>query len=324
MLDFILDPQVLGQTYFTISPLAEAALSLHQLGRRHDAIHARWRSRVRDRLADLDLPLLLAAVPPGPRFADCLLSPAPISRTRIEDQLDDLVKVEPAILAADLGFVWGAQLPPRLRDLVDAGSDGPARLADRFAEYWERVLRDVWPRMLAVLEADIRRRSVALSGAGLYRLLEGVHPEITVEHGTMRVDKPHLPPETLHASAMTLTPSIFGWPNLIIQDGERGRFGLIYGAQGVATTWEGLHSAPRLGGDQLALLLGRTRAEILRRADLPINTTQLARELGQSLGSVNEHLTLLRDSGLLESNRQGRSVLYSQTALARSLVSAQD
>lgn len=323
MLDFILDHEVLGQTYFTVSPLGEAVLSLHQLGRQHDAIHARWRSGIHDRLVDLDLPLLFAVAPPGSRLVDCLLTPAPVSRTRIEDQLDDLVRVDPALLAADLEFVWGAQLPPRVRDLVDAGSDGLALLAERFAQYWDRALRDVWPRMLGVLEADIRQRSVALSGGGLYRLLNDLHPEISVRDGLMQVNKPHLPPETLHASAMTLTPSIFGWPNLIIQDGERGRFGLIYAARGVATTWEGLQSQPRIGGDPLALLLGRTRAAILRRADLPINTTQLARDLGQSLGSVNEHLTLLRDSGLLESNRSGRSVLYSQTSLARSLVDAQ-
>lgn len=140
----------------------------------------------------------------------------------------------------------------------------------------------------------------------------------------MWVDKPHLTAQRLHASAMTLTPSIFGWPELIIQDGERGRFGLIYGAHAAASSWDGLSTSPRILGDPLAHPIGRTRAAILRRTDLPINTTQLARDLGQSLGSVNEHLTLLRDSGLLESNRSGRSVLYHQTSRARSLVDAQE
>ena len=50
-----------------------------------------------------------------------------------------------------------------------------------------------------------------------------------------------------------------------------------------------------------------------------MSTTQIARNLGQSAGSVNQHLAVLRESGMVTSWRSGRSVLYRQTALGGSL-----
>jgi DNA-binding transcriptional ArsR family regulator len=55
-----------------------------------------------------------------------------------------------------------------------------------------------------------------------------------------------------------------------------------------------------------------------------MSTTQLARELRQSPASVNEHLAVLRNAGLLTSRRSGRNVLYRQTPLAEYIVGAQE
>lgn len=54
-----------------------------------------------------------------------------------------------------------------------------------------------------------------------------------------------------------------------------------------------------------------------------MSTTQLARELRQSRASVNEHLAVLRNAGLLTSRRSGRSVLYRQTPMAEYVIGAQ-
>ena len=72
------------------------------------------------------------------------------------------------------------------------------------------------------------------------------------------------------------------------------------------------------------LLIGRTRAAILRRLDVPMTTTQVARDLHQSPSTVSEHLTVLRGNGLLISWRAGRGVLYRRTPLASSLMAASE
>src|SRR6478735_3681565 len=121
---------------------------------------------------------------------------------------------------------------------------------------------------------------------------------------------------------MTLTPSVFAWPGLILDDGQGDRFGLTYAARGVARVWEGLTAMDRNDDEPLAALLGRTRAAILELTAVPLSTTQIARELGQSPGSVNQHLSVLRGTGLVVSRRSGRSVLYRQTPLAQSMTAA--
>jgi DNA-binding transcriptional ArsR family regulator len=58
----------------------------------------------------------------------------------------------------------------------------------------------------------------------------------------------------------------------------------------------------------LDTLIGRTRAAILLRLDVPMTTTQLARGLQQSPSTVSEHLTVLRGNGLLISWRRASTV----------------
>jgi DNA-binding transcriptional ArsR family regulator len=74
--------------------------------------------------------------------------------------------------------------------------------------------------------------------------------------------------------------------------------------------------------DRLGSLLGRARAAILTMLSVPMSTTQLAHELEQSPGTVSQHLSILRGSGMVTSWRAGRSVLYRQTALGASVTAA--
>ena len=74
--------------------------------------------------------------------------------------------------------------------------------------------------------------------------------------------------------------------------------------------------------DALASLLVRTRAAILRAAEVCVCMTDLAREWIQSSSTVSAHLTALRDAGMLASWRSGWRVLYQQTPLAPSVIEA--
>jgi DNA-binding transcriptional ArsR family regulator len=65
------------------------------------------------------------------------------------------------------------------------------------------------------------------------------------------------------------------------------------------------------------------RAALLRMAAVPMSRKLIAAELAQSAGSVSNHLTVLREAGLVAARRSGKSVLYCQTPLAISIVKAQ-
>jgi hypothetical protein len=74
MITYVLTTDVLGNTRFSFSPLAEATLSLRLLGCPHPThVHAPWLRQVRNRLDDVDLELLLAVTPSGKWVADCLM-----------------------------------------------------------------------------------------------------------------------------------------------------------------------------------------------------------------------------------------------------------
>ncbi|WP_343074786.1 metalloregulator ArsR/SmtB family transcription factor [Phytoactinopolyspora alkaliphila] len=61
------------------------------------------------------------------------------------------------------------------------------------------------------------------------------------------------------------------------------------------------------------------RAELLEALRSPASTTDLARAFGVTASAVSQHLRVLRDSGLVQRQRSGRSVLYMTTALGAAL-----
>jgi DNA-binding transcriptional ArsR family regulator len=327
MVTYVLTTDVLGNTRFSFSPLAEATLSLRLLGCPHPThIHAPWLREVRNRLEGVDLELLLAVAPSGKWVADCLMPVSTGPQVTIEEQLEKLAQTSADEMGRDLVEVWQDEptVPRRVRELVRSGSRGPQQLAGALWDYWDAALEPFWSRICAVLEDDVFYRVAAQMNSGLFALLEDLHPEVSLEGDLLHVDKPHHTSATYYGREMDLTPSVFAWPGLILRDGTGDRFGLTYAARGVARVWEGLRVMNQIDDDPLAALLGRTRATILEMTSVPMSTTQIARELGQSPGSVSQHLSVLRGSGLVVSRRSGRSVLYSQTSLARSMIAAQD
>jgi hypothetical protein len=113
--------------------------------------------------------------------------------------------------------------------------------------------------MCAVLEDDVSHRMNSLVDDGYYSLFRDLHPEISVEGDRLFVDKPHFDDSIHHASEMILTPSVFAWPNLILQDGTAGQFGLTYAVRGIARVWEGRDAPTVTDAESLAALLGRAR-----------------------------------------------------------------
>jgi DNA-binding transcriptional ArsR family regulator len=324
LITFVLSSDVLGQTRFSFSPLAEATLSLRLLGQpRPSHVHSPWLREARRRLDGVDIELLLSVVPPGPYIASCLLPLRQSGQPTLEDQLTALTNLSPDDLERDVREVWsGRAAPRRVASLLESGPRAGAVLAEALWDYWDAAIQPYWPRMCAVLEDDLSYRMAGLVDDGTYSVLRDLHPEISVDGNRMCIDKPHSCP-VQQASEMILTPAVFAWPDLILEDGGDGRFGLAYPARGVARVWQADDGPAAQESEPLATLLGRTRAAILRCTSVPMSTTQIARELGQSPASVNEHLAVLRDAGLVTSRRSGRSVLYRQTPSAEYIVNGQ-
>lgn len=97
-----------------------------------------------------------------------------------------------------------------------------------------------------------------------------------------------------------------------------GWLGGVAGGHGVAATlWEPRGTART---EAVAAVLGRSRALLLTELESPAATTELARRAGISAAGVSQHLTALRDAGLVTAHRAGRSVLYARTSVADALI----
>jgi DNA-binding transcriptional ArsR family regulator len=282
-----------------------------------------WLSDVAGQLGPVDLDLLHAVAPAGPWAPDFLFPWSAEPTVTIEHQLDLLAALPAERIRSDIEEGWPDQeMPVVLVELLAHRQPGSV-IADAIWEYWQVAVAPYWPRIRAVLDDDVSYRGGRTLAQGILSVFDDLHPEVSRVDQLIRVDKPHHASGVFEGDQITLVPSVFIWPGLIITEECEKTFTLTYAARGVGKVWEGLPAAEGID-NELGALLGRNRAAILRRLDIPMTTTQLARELGQSPGTVNQHLTVLKRNGLLSSWRSGRSVLYRRTALASSIIAASD
>ncbi|BCL12550.1 ArsR/SmtB family transcription factor [Micromonospora sagamiensis] len=306
---------------FALSPLAEVIESLYQLSSgRVSPLHQGWLEATRHGLRGVDMELLGAVVPASAYVADFLFVAATDAGT-IDDQLRLVAESPAAEVRADLAAVWGREpMPAPARALAAEGAAGARRLADALWRYWSVAIEPHWRELRAVLEDDVAYRAGRLTGGGVDALLSSLHPEVSVRGEILRIDKPrHSVDHDLAGDGLVLVPSVFVWPNLMVDKGPDRPASLIYASRGVGTLWGG---DSRDADDALGALLGHSRAAILSCLALPKSTTDLARELGQSAPSVSFHLSVLRRNGLVTSWRSGRRVLYRRTPLGSGLLGA--
>lgn len=313
----------LGQTRFAYSPLAEVACSLWAREQSPGPSLQPWLRAARASLHSMDLDLLRTAIPTGALAPDFFFMWSTDSRTTIEQQIERVVDLPDEAIQKNLDVVWaGRPMPPQALHLRNGGRPARLRLADAILAYWEVAIAPYWSRIRAVIDDDVSYRATRVLGGGLYELLADLHPEVSLRNRALYVDKPHLPDAFYTDGELTLLPSVFAWPRLIISHDTPGHFDLMYAARGVGRVWE---SGPDIeAADALGALLGRTRATILTRLAIPLSTTQLAGELSQSPATISQHLSVLRRNGLLTSWRSGRSVLYRRTPLASSIMAVSE
>lgn len=121
----------------------------------------------------------------------------------------------------------------------------------------------------------------------------------------------------LGGRGLLFVPSAFTWPRPAISVAPPWQPFLVYPARGVGALWEPDRAAAPAA---LAALIGARRADVLAALHTPRSTTELARALSLSPGSVSQHLSVLRDAGLVHGHRVGRSVLYVRSQTGQRLV----
>ena len=322
MIEFELGVRDLAETSFAFSPLLETALSLWAwtLPRRH-ALHVPWLKAARTSHDRLDTELLDALVGPRRALPD-FLTPRPAGPfTDIDSGLAAVRATAAEQVRADIVRAWSGQpLPAALRQVEHDPAALRNRIAGELERYWIACIEPWWPRVRAVLEADVVYRSRRLALGGASALFADLDPLVTWADGVLSIDR--LPGARRRVQVagrgLPLVPTLFARGAITLLDRADPPM-VVYPARGRGTVWE--PAAPPTAA-ALAALVGRTRAHLLGLLEHPASTTELALRIGLTAGAISQHLGALHAAGLLSRARSGRTVLYARTTLGDQLTAA--
>ena len=301
-------------------PLWETVLSLHILrSQRANAVHGEWRRSVATDLQASplmsDLRMLLALNPSTGYFPDFLTPLA--GADGLDAGLDAVAATPPELLRRDLAILAEERpLPADVSALARGDAEALRLLTDAMRAYYDRAVAPEWSRIEAVVEGDRARRIRAVAAQGAEGLLESLRPAMRWRAGELHVDYPFDQEMHLGGRGLLLVPSYFCWRYPVtLLDPELPPV-LVYPADRPT-------AAPdRAGTSRRALgaLLGNTRAAVLAAIGDGCSTTDLARRVGISAAAASQHATILRNAGLITSNRERNMVLHSLTPLGASVL----
>ncbi|MGW0770987.1 DUF5937 family protein [Streptomyces sp. NPDC002676] len=308
---------------FAVSPLWETQEAVRTLKRpdRH-GYHVPWLRRIRTAAAGLDLAPLWLLMPRRGHSPDWLGAPPIGPAATFEEELAAVRAADPEAAREDtarsLACTPGALESPRGRAWLADPARMVRELADAMAEAWRVLVEPDWPRLRALLEADVAFHSRRLAEVGLGALLPELDARLSWNGRTLTHTYHGEYTRDLDGQGLVLMPSVFSWPDVISGFDPPWQPTVVYPARGICGLWtEPAERAP----EALVRLLGRNRAAVLAALDEPASTSTLAHRLRLAPSSVSAQLGVLRDAGLLISRRYGHQVLYERTPLGLALAS---
>ncbi|MEU8182939.1 ArsR family transcriptional regulator [Micromonospora sp. NPDC049044] len=307
-----------------VSPVNETVMSMWAMANPvRYAVHLPWidRARVtlrRPEVAERVRPLVGLAAPG--RWLPDFLTPAARPNVEMAEQLDQIAATPPAVVVQDLlSTTWQKPLSPFGRALLaDPGGLLP-QVVEAVRVWYDEAIAPDWPRMRALLDADVAYRAAQLAESGAGRFFEQLHPSLHWHGDRVISDDTFERDFDLRGRGLALNPTVFTEQHVLWNLLEDSLPAGAYPVRAIGTLWETAAPPP---GDALARVVGPGRAALLQLLDTASTTTHLARLTGMSAGNVSQHLAALHAAGLTSRTRQGRHVLYRNTDAARVLVRA--
>src|SRR3954468_11813855 len=162
----------LAETSFAISPVQETVFSLWVWRRpERQPFHLSWRQSMLPRWQTLDAEILSLMMAPGSGWLPDFLTPRPTGPfTEFGTELSAVAATPWRKVRADLEIAYGDEpLPAALRGSPTAIRD---RVVAALEAYHRACIEPFWPRIRAVLEADIAHRARRLADAGARGLFD--------------------------------------------------------------------------------------------------------------------------------------------------------
>ncbi|WP_034214469.1 ArsR/SmtB family transcription factor [Actinoplanes subtropicus] len=323
MLRIYFTPADLGRIRFAEGPdpMWEILLSLHALGTPQTRAAYRWWWAGLRGSAYVPAPILRTLAPPRGYSPDFLTPGAGISD--LAEGIELVRRTGRDRLHADLSHLAAARRLPRWAGRLASGDpELTGVLAAALEAHFRVALRPYWRDVRAAVAADREMRGRTLLAAGADGLLATLHPTARWRPPVLEVRYPLDQDLHLGGRGLLLQPSVFCWQAPITVRDPALTPVLVYPAAHRPRLFALDHQAATTG--PLTALLGRTRAATLDAVSGGPTTGDLARLLGVSAASASQQATVLRNAGLIVSDRDRNTVRHTLTDLGRRLLEAAD
>lgn len=240
-----------------------------------------------------------------PRFL--LLPPAP-GGLDLCDLRDYIKQLSPGEIRDRLRNEYVTEIPHGYRQFDSDPTGAISAFADMAGEYAQAIIRPHWRAIQETVREDVMMRAQTLVSAGTDALLAGLHRRI-------KWSRPHLSVagaavDGTHPREIVLVPLVFVQDRVVLSMDDKAALAIGYQTRGVGNLAIRLGGMPVRQSDRLGMLLGPTRAALVRCLAAPSTTTSLAAGLRLAPSTVSEHLGLLVGSRVALRRRSGNKVYY--------------
>ncbi len=303
----------------TIGVAAETFDSLKLLKARTSSPAFRaWRSAVPGRLSEQTGPLS-ALMPARGSLVD--LASLTGDTTSIDEAVDNLLTAPRALMRLELeGIDFGREHHSWAQRLISGEHEARLDVAAALRACHRLAVAPYWSRVSSRLSRARASYADTMADGGVEQLLTTLcPPAIRWRSPVLQVAHTHDADIHLQGRGLVIAPTMFSKCEVeLLQaplDPDRPPVLAVPAVSGApldTTLWECADgSAPRSLDD----LLGRTRAAVLRASVGGCGTTELAVRLNISPATASHHTTVLRNSRLITTRREGQAVRHTITSL---------
>ncbi|MFI7005516.1 winged helix-turn-helix domain-containing protein [Streptomyces sp. NPDC050145] len=217
---------------------------------------------------------------------------------------------------------WRRPMPPALETVAREGGAAVATAAaTAMATLFESVLAPDWPRVRAIVEADISNRADRMAAHGAAAVLDDLGERMQWTGTELVLERTYSGIIDWADEGVLFVPATTHVGPVLFAAERPHPPMLIYRARGMGVLGERPAGAAE---SALAGLVGVTRAALLTTLDVPASTAELSRRTGWSNATVSYHLGILLRAGLVDRYRRGRVVHYARTSLGAALATSSE
>ncbi|MEU9013805.1 DUF5937 family protein [Streptomyces sp. NPDC048479] len=216
--------------------------------------------------------------------------------------------------ALELAATRGPKQLDFTRRLLDDPASVRAWVRRLFEDCDQSFFADTWRRVSTQLAADARHKTELLRRKGLAEALHAVSPALSVDEDRTRISADKLADGRTTAvdpavgAGLSLVPSSFGWPHLMVLHAPGWRPVIHYPVGSPELPGPAPVELLKLRMEALAHPMRMRLCRNLARA--PYTTSELADAYGITAPEVSRHLAVLKKAGLISTRRRGRYVLH--------------